>query len=363
MSKLEEIKKEYKEITDKLSNPDEISDPSVFGELSKKRSDLEKLVNKINEYQDSKKRLAENKELAEGYGDLAELAKEEIDGLEKEVKSLRRDLKDLIIEREEANKQKEEGSNANSAIVEIRAGAGGDEASLFVNDLFLAYSKFIKSKGWQLKVLDKTKADIGGYKSMVFKVKGKNVFSSLRYEAGVHRVQRVPETEKGGRIHTSTVSVAVLPEPRKKTDIKLKSDDLRVDTYRASGPGGQYVNTRDSAVRVTHLPTGVMASSQNERSQLANKETAMSILKAKILEERLRKIREKQEKNRKSQIGDAKRSEKIRTYNYLQDRVTDHRIEKSWHNLEAIMNGELSDIIKALKRAEEREKYGNIKID
>ncbi len=258
---------------------------------------------------------------------------------------------------------KEEGSSENSAIVEIRAGAGGDEASLFAGDLFDMYSKFATKNNWSVKSLDSNKADIGGYKSITFKVKGKGSFTELKYEGGVHRVQRVPETEKGGRIHTSTVSVAVLPEPDKKTDIKIDSQNLRIDTYRASGPGGQYVNTCDSAVRITHLPTGLVVSSQNERSQLANKENAMSILKAKLLELRQQKIREKQEKKRRSQIGQAKRSQKIRTYNFLQDRVTDHRIEESWHNLPEIMSGNLSEIIKALKRAEDEEKLGDIKID
>lgn len=363
MSKIEEIKKEYKEVTEKLSNPDQISDPAVFGELSKKRNDLEELIQKIEKYEKIKKRLAENQELAQKDDELAKVAQEEIAELKKEKEKLRQKLKSLIIEREERNNQEKEGSSANSAIVEIRSGAGGDEASLFVGDLFNAYLKFIKNKNWDLKILDQTKADIGGYKSITFKVKGRDAFSTLKYEAGVHRVQRVPETEKGGRIHTSTVSVAVLPEPDKKSNIKLKPDNLRIDTYRSSGPGGQYVNTRDSAVRITHLPTGIVAASQNERSQLANKETAMAILKAKILKERLRKIREKQESKRKSQIGEAKRSEKIRTYNFLQDRMTDHRIEQNWHNLESIMNGEIDEIIKALKRAEENEKYGNIEID
>ena len=326
MSQLEKIKKEYKEVTEKLKHPDQI-DGSEFGELSKKRSRLEGLVEKIKSYEKVKEELTQNKELAKGDGELAELAESEIDDLEKKREKLRKELKDLIIERKERKNQQEEGSSSDSAIIEIRAGAGGDEASLFAGDLFNTYTKFISDKGWKSKVLDLNKAEVGGYKSITFKVKGENAFNQLRYEAGVHRVQRVPETEKGGRIHTSTVSVAVLPEPDKKVKININPEDIRVDTYRASGPGGQYVNTRDSAVRITHKPTGVVVSSQNERSQAQNKENAMSILKAKILEHRQKKIREKQEKKRKSQIGQAKRSQKIRTYNFLQDRVTDHRIE------------------------------------
>lgn len=362
MSQLKKIKKEYEEVTEKLKHPDQI-DGSKFGELSKKRSQLEEVVKKINEYEKTKEELKQNKELARGEGELAELAQSEMKELKKKKKALKRELKDLIIQKEERREQKEEGSSSDSAIIEIRAGAGGDEASLFAGDLFNTYNKFINNKGWNSKVLDLNKAEVGGYKSITFKVKGQNAFNQLRYEAGVHRVQRVPETEKGGRIHTSTVSVAVLPEPDKKVNININPEDIRVDTYRASGPGGQYVNTRDSAVRITHKPTGVVVSSQNERSQVQNKENAMSILKAKLLEHRQKKIREKQEKKRKSQIGQAKRSQKIRTYNYLQDRVTDHRIEESWHNLEKILGGELDQIIKALKRAEEEEKYGSIEID
>ncbi len=362
MSKIEEIKKEYNEVTEKLKHPDKI-DGSKFGELSKKRSQLENLVKKIDQYENVKKELEENKELAEGEGELAELAKSEIEDLKKKKAKLKRGLKDMIIQREERKEQKEEGSSSDSIIMEIRSGAGGDEACLFAGDLFNTYSRFTSNKKWESRVLDMTEAEIGGYKSITFKIEGENVFSELKYEGGVHRVQRVPKTEKGGRIHTSTISVAVLPEPDKKTKIHIDSKDIRIDTYRASGPGGQYVNTRDSAVRITHKPTGVVVSSQNERSQVQNKENAMSILKAKLLEHRQKKIREKQEKKRKSQIGQAKRSQKIRTYNFLQDRVTDHRIEESWHNLEKVLDGGLGEIIKALKRAEEEEKYGSIKID
>ena len=363
MSQLEEIKKEYKKVTEKLKRPDEINDSQKFGELSKKRSQLEGLVKKIDQYQKIKEDLKQNRQLVEEGGELAELAQSEIKELEEKRESLKRELKDLIIQRKERKTQQKEGSSSDSAIIEIRAGAGGDEASLFAGDLFNTYTKFVNNKGWKSKVLDLNKAEVGGYKSITFKVKGQNAFNQLRYEAGVHRVQRVPETEKGGRIHTSTISVAVLPEPDKKVKININPEDIRVDTYRASGPGGQYVNTRDSAVRITHEPTGVVVSSQNERSQVQNKENAMSILKAKLLEHRQKKIREKQEKKRKSQIGQAKRSQKIRTYNYLQDRVTDHRIEQSWHNLEKVLDGQLDQIITALKRAEEKEKYGSIEID
>ncbi len=363
MSKIKKIKKEYEEITEKLKHPDEISDSREFGRLSKKRSQLQQVVEKIKAYERTKRELQEVEDMTREGGEIAEMAKEEVKKLKKKKEKLKKELKTLLIEQSERQKQEEEGASSDSAIVEIRSGAGGDEASIFVGDLFDMYSKFIKNKDWKLKILDSNKADMGGYKSITFKVEGQDSFSTLKYEAGVHRVQRVPETESGGRIHTSTVSVAVLPEPDKKTTIDLDPEDLRIDTYRASGPGGQYVNTRDSAVRITHKPTGLVVSSQNERSQLQNKENAMSILKAKVLEHRKKKIKEKQEKKRKSQIGEAKRSQKIRTYNYMQDRVTDHRIKESWHNLEEILQGELSQIITALKKAEEKEKYADIEID
>ncbi len=363
MTHLEDIKKEYDYTIQKLSNPETISDHKKFGELSLKRNQLEEVVKIDKQLQEVKKWLEENKKLVKIEDELSELAQAEIPELEKKENDLSNKLKSLIINLEEDEAQKQTGSTGNSVILEIRAGTGGDEASLFAGDLYNMYFKFSQTKNWEAKILDSNKADIGGFKSLTAKIKGKNVFSLLKYEGGVHRVQRVPETEKGGRIHTSTVSVAVLPEPDKKTDIEILPKDLRIDTYRASGPGGQYVNTCDSAVRITHTPTGLIVSSQNERSQLQNKETALSILKAKLLEYKIEKMKEKEEQNRKSQIGQAKRSEKIRTYNFTQDRITDHRIETSWHNIETILQGDISQIINALREKEEIEKYERIKIN
>lgn len=364
MSQLEELRKEYEEITKKLSNPEDIADSQKFGKLSKRRSQLEKIVEKDEKYQQIKKKIKENKEMIKSEeGELAELAQEELQELEEKREDLTKELKSLIIKQEEQERQEAEGMSSNSVIMEIRSGAGGDEACLFAGDLFDMYSKYIKNQGWELKVLDSTQAEIGGYKSITFKVKGKNVYSKLRYEGGVHRVQRIPETEKSDRIHTSTVSVAVLPEPDKPQSIELDPSNLRIDTYRASGPGGQYVNTKDTAVRITHEPTDLVVASQNERSQHQNKENAMSILKAKVLEKKREEKQKKMEKKRKSQIGQAKRSQKIRTYNFLQDRITDHRIEQNWHNLEEVLDGELTEIIKTLRKAEEEEKYSQIKLD
>lgn len=236
-----------------------------------------------------------------------------------------------------------------SIIVEIRAGTGGQEAALFADDLFRMYSKYAVSKNWNTKTLDAHPTDIGGFKQIVFEIKGEDVISELKHEGGVHRVQRIPKTEKSGRIHTSTVSVAILPKA-KKAEIKIESKDLKIDYYRASGPGGQYVNKTETAVRITHLPSKTVVTSQTERNQLQNKENAMAILEAKILQKREFEELEKLSKERKAQIGKAKRVEKIRTYNFPQDRITDHRIKKNWHNIDKIMNGKLEPIIKTLKK-------------
>ncbi len=238
-----------------------------------------------------------------------------------------------------------------SVIMEIRAGTGGKESCLFVGDLFRMYSKYGQLQNLKQKILNSHPAEIGGFKEIIFELKNSNVFSKMKYEGGVHRVQRIPETEKSGRIHTSTVSVAVLPKP-KSAQIKIRPEELKIDFYRASGPGGQYVNKRETAVRITHLPTGFVVTSQTERNQLQNKENAMAILEAKLLEKKEIEESERLGNKRRSQIGRAKRAEKIRTYNFPQDRVTDHRIKKSWHNIEGILNGKLEPIIKSFKKAE-----------
>jgi len=234
-------------------------------------------------------------------------------------------------------------------IIEIRAGTGGEEAALFALDLFKMYSRYAQDQDWKQKILDSHLTDLGGYKQVVFELRGEGVFSKLKYEGGVHRVQRIPKTEKSGRIHTSTASVAVLLKPE-KTKINIRTEDLKIDFYRASGPGGQYVNKRETAVRITHLPTGLVTTSQTERNQLQNKLNAMAILEAKISEKQELEQMEKFGKKRKSQIGWAKRVEKIRTYNFPQNRITDHRIKKSWYNIEKIMTGRLDPIIKAFKK-------------
>jgi len=237
-----------------------------------------------------------------------------------------------------------------TVIIEIRAGAGGTEATLFAADLFRMYSKYAFNQGWRQRVLNSSSAELGGFKEIIFELKNGDVFSMMEYEGGVHRVQRIPKTEKAGRIHTSTSSVAVLPKP-KNAEIKIRPEDLKIDFYRASGPGGQNVNKRETAVRITHLPTNIIVTSQTERNQLQNKENALVILEAKLLEKKETEDSGSISEKRRTQIKLAKRAEKIRTYNFPQDRITDHRIKKSWHNLESIMDGNLEQIIKAFKKA------------
>lgn len=236
-----------------------------------------------------------------------------------------------------------------SVIIEIRAGTGGEEAALFAADLFKMYSKYAAFQDWKQKILDSHPTELGGFKQIIFELKDSDIFSKMKHEGGVHRVQRIPETEKSGRVHTSTATVAVLPKP-KTAEIKIRPDEIKIDFYRASGPGGQYVNTRDTAVRITHLSTGLVVTSQTERNQLQNKENALSILAARLLEKKQAEEMAKMGGERKAQIHAAKRAEKIRTYNFPQDRITDHRIKKKWHNLEDIMQGKLDKLVQTLQK-------------
>ena len=242
-----------------------------------------------------------------------------------------------------------------SVIIEIRAGAGGDEAGLFARDLYRMYSKYATSQGWGQRVLDSNQSDIGGYKEIIFELQGLGAYNQMQYEGGVHRVQRIPKTEKQGRVHTSTITIAVLKKPNKREEIIISPSDLKIDTYKASGPGGQYVNKTESAIRITHKPSGIVVTSQSERNQLQNKENAMSVLAAKLLQAQEEADLSKLTQARREQIGWAKRSEKTRTYNFPQNRITDHRIGKSWHNLEKIVDGDLEPVIKAFSKLENKE--------
>ncbi len=351
----ESIKKEYDSLLRQLSNPELISNwPASnasrsdaswekFEEANKRKNFLEKVIEKYNELKELKNKIGENKSIISAGEDLelTDLAEGELADLFQRQLKLEKEIDNLL------KSGGNEKTTPKSVIMEIRAGTGGEEASLFVADLFRMYSKYAKSKEFGLKILDSRPTELGGFKEIIFELKGGNVFSQMKFEGGVHRVQRIPVTEKSGRIHTSTVSVAVLPKPR-STQIKINPQDLKIDTYRASGPGGQYVNKTMSAIRITHLPTGLVVTSQTERNQPQNKANALAILEARLLEKKQVAEELKISGARKAQIGWAKRAEKIRTYNFPQDRITDHRIKKSWNNIEKILDGELEKIIEDL---------------
>jgi peptide chain release factor 1 len=341
------VQEEYQEILQQLSDPELISDWEKFEQLSKRKALLEKIIEKEKELKEIRNKIEENKTIisAKEDGDLTALAETEIVQLQEKEKKTEKELQSFLSPNGTDNEEKM------AVIVEIRAGAGGEEAALFAGDLFRMYSKYGQLQGWQQRTLDSHSTGLGGVKEIIFEFKNGGIFSKMKYEGGVHRVQRIPQTEKSGRVHTSTASVAVLPKP-KKTAIKIKPEDLKVDFYRASGPGGQYVNKRETAVRITHLPTGLVVTSQTERNQLKNKENALTILEARLLEKKETETAEKFGDKRKTQIGKAKRAEKIRTYNFPQDRVTDHRIKKTFHNIEGIMDGKLEKIIKSLEKNE-----------
>jgi len=355
---LQKIKEEYINLQEKLSQLSELSltvnntknenktislNREEYGELSKRFYFLQTIVDQINKKEVIEKAIKENEELLKTEEDkeLQELAKEEISKLKQEKEKIENEI-EKIIEENESDK-----SSANAVIVEIRAGVGGEEAALFAKELFEMYQKFCQKKDWHINILASHPTDLGGIKEISFEVKGRDC-EDLKYESGVHRVQRIPETEKMGRIHTSTVSVAVLEKPKEK-EIEISPQDLRIDTYRASGPGGQYVNRRDSAVRITHLPTGIQVASQSARTQIANRENAMSLLEAKLFQLKKEEEEEKLEASRKGQIGKAMRAEKIRTYNFPQDRITDHRIKKSWKHINDILEGNLDELIEEVK--------------
>jgi len=343
----EKVKKEYGELLNQLSDPELISDWEKFEELTKRKSYLEKIIEKEKEAEEIKSRIEENKAILNSKEDqeLSSLAEIETVQLNEKLKNLEEEIQKLLAEE---NKSREESSSPKAVIIEIRAGTGGEEAALFVADLFKMYSKYAVLENWKENVLDSRPTSLNGFKEIVFEIAGDRVFSKIKNEAGVHRVQRIPTTEKAGRIHTSTVSVAVLPKPR-KGKITISPNDLKVDTYKASGPGGQYVNKRMTAVRVTHLPTGLVVTSQTARNLQQNRENALSILEARLLEKKESEETLKMGRARRSQIGTAQRAEKIRTYNFPQSRVTDHRIKKSFHNLEEIMEGKLDSMVSALR--------------
>ena len=343
---LETKLKRYEELERLISDPKIIADTAAYQRYTKELSSLKNLIDKYREYKRLVKEVSQLEELTEkktGEEDFVELAKEELSELKKKKAALEKILEESLTEAEpEANKD---------IIIEIRAGTGGLEASLFAADLFRMYTKYATKQGWRVETLGSSPSEAGGFKEVIFGIAGDGVYRKMKYESGVHRVQRVPVTEASGRIHTSTVSVAVLPEAE-EVDVKVDPKDLKIDVFRSSGPGGQSVNTADSAVRVTHIPTGIVVSCQDERSQLKNKTKALKVLRARLLDKARSLQHEKIAKERKMQIGTGERSEKIRTYNYPDKRVTDHRIGLTLHKLENILEGDLEDIVSQLLKAE-----------
>ncbi len=345
--KLQPFIEKYEEINKLLSSPEITSDIDKMTKLSKEQSELEPIVEKAREYFEVCESIAENRELLDDP-ELAELAKEELKELEPKKENLEEEIKTLLVPKDP--------NDDKNIYLEIRAGTGGEEAALFAADLFRAYARYADLRGWRVEIVSSSESDTGGYKEIIAKIKGEGVYSRLKYEAGTHRVQRVPATESQGRIHTSAVTVAVMPEVD-DVDVQINPSDLKIDVYRSSGCGGQSVNTTDSAVRITHLPTGIVVSMQDEKSQHKNREKAMKVLKARIYEKMMREQQEALAKDRKEQVGSGDRSERIRTYNYPQNRITDHRIGLTLYKLEEVMqNGDFDQVIEPLIAHERAEK-------
>ncbi len=346
VEKLETIEKKYLELQERLSDPEVIKDKETFTKLNKELKDLTDVYKAYTEYKKLLKDLEDAKELLKS-GEFEELAKEEIKNLSKKIEEQEKNLRILLLPKDDRDSR--------NVILEIRAGVGGEEASLFVADLLNMYQKYAEKMGWKFSILSANKTGLGGYKEVIALIEGHTVYSKLKFESGVHRVQRVPITEAGGRIHTSTATVAVLAEAD-ETDIHINPEDLKVETFRASGAGGQYVNTTESAVRITHLPTGIVVSCQDERSQFQNRQKALKILYARLREYYENQKQEQLAKERKQQVGMAERSEKIRTYNFPQGRVTDHRINLTLYKLQQVLEGDLDELIEALTEHDIEEK-------
>ncbi|HLR21596.1 MAG TPA: peptide chain release factor 1 [Tissierellaceae bacterium] len=352
LEKLDFVEQKYKELTERMLDPDLLNDMKEYQNVMKEHAEVEPIVMKYRKYKELIEELDGAKELFDDDldEDMREMVREEINELEESIADLEEELKILLIPKDP--------NDHKNVIVEIRAGAGGEEAALFAGVLFRMYSMYSEKNNWKIEIMSSNGTGIGGYKEIVFMIKGEGAYSRLKYESGVHRVQRVPETESSGRIHTSTATVAVLPEAE-DVDVEISQNDLKIDTYRASGAGGQHVNMTDSAVRITHLPTGIVVSCQDEKSQIKNRQQAMKILKTRVFDMMISEQEAEIAQERKGQVGTGDRSERIRTYNYPQGRVTDHRINLTVHRFEDLLNGDLDEVIDALVTTDQAEKMKN----
>ena len=353
--KLQNLSERHEELSRLLSDAEVINDQNKFRDYSREYTELGELVKSYSDYKAAEDAIENAQELMKDSDpDMKALAKEEFEQAQKDIERLEAELKILLL-------PKDPNDNAN-VFLEIRAGTGGDEAAIFVGDLFRMYGRYAEQKGWQVEIVNSSQGDHGGFKEMIARVSGQGVFSHLKFESGAHRVQRVPETESQGRIHTSACTVAIMPEIENVDEIEINPKDLKVDTFRASGAGGQHVNKTDSAIRITHLPTGTVVECQDERSQHKNRARAMSLLQARILDAERSKQEQEQAATRKSLVGSGDRSERIRTYNYPQGRVTDHRINLTLYKLDMVMEGELGQVIDPLIReyqAEQLSEFGD----
>ena len=350
--KLEAVEARYEELTKLISDPEIIANQTEWQKLIKEHSSIEEVVQKYREYKQEKQRMDEAKEMMEDK-ELKELAEADYYEAKENLPHIEDELKALLIPKDP--------NDDKNIICEIRGGAGGEEAALFAATLFRMYSMYAERKHWKIEILNENETELGGYKEISFMVVGKGAYSRLKFESGVHRVQRVPETESQGRVHTSTVTVAVLPEIE-EVDFEILDKDLRIDTYRSSGAGGQHINKTDSAIRMTHLPTGIVVTCQDERSQIKNREKAMNLLKAKLYNYYKTQIDTEYSQNRKNQVGTGDRSERIRTYNFPQGRITDHRINYSVFSIDAFLDGDLDDMICELQKHDQQQKLENLSL-
>lgn len=350
--KLEEIAKRYKAITKEMMDPDVVSNQKRFRELSIEEATLSGIVEKYNEYKEVQTNLEESMELLEEDDEeIQELAREEVESCEQRIQELEEELKILLLPKDP--------NDDKNVIVEIRAGAGGDEAALFASELYRMYVRYAERNNWKVEMMNLNENGIGGFKEVIFMINGSGAYSKLKYESGVHRVQRIPVTESGGRVHTSTVTVAIMPEAE-EVDVDLDVNDCKIDVFRSSGNGGQSVNTTDSAVRITHEPSGIVVTCQDEKSQHKNKDKAFKILRSRLYEMEMEKAQSEEAQERRSQVGTGDRSEKIRTYNFPQGRITDHRIKLTIHQLDSVMDGEIQEIIESLAAEDQAAKLSRL---